>query len=85
MKSVTLYTTPFCGYCVAVKRLLGAKGVSYLEIDVARDPELRTEMIQRARGRRTVPQIFIDTEHVGGFEEITALDRAGKLDPMLTA
>jgi glutaredoxin 3 len=85
MKPVTLYTTPFCGYCTAAKRLLGAKGISYVEIDVARDPELRAEMIQRALGRRTVPQIFIGTEHVGGFDEIAALDRAGKLDPMLAA
>lgn len=83
MKPVTLYTTPFCGYCAAAKRLLGGKGVAYTEIDVAADPELRAEMVQRAHGRRTVPQVFIGGEHVGGFTDIAALDRAGKLDPML--
>jgi glutaredoxin 3 len=85
MKPVTLYTTPFCGYCVAAKRLLTGKGVSYVEIDVSQDAAQRAEMTQRARGRRTVPQIFIGGEHVGGFDEIAALDRAGKLDPMLAA
>jgi glutaredoxin 3 len=85
MKPVTLYTTPFCGYCAAAKRLLGGKGVAYVEIDVAHDPDLRAEMVQRALGRRTVPQIFIGTKHVGGFDEIAALDRAGMLDPMLAA
>ena len=83
MKSVTLYTTPFCGYCLAAKRLLGAKGVAYAEIDVAAEPSRRAEMVQRAMGRRTVPQIFIGAEHVGGFDEIYALDRAGKLGPLL--
>jgi glutaredoxin 3 len=83
MKSVTIYTTPFCGYCFAAKKLLSQKGVDFEEIDVAREPERRVEMIQRALGRRTVPQIFIGGEPVGGFDEIRALDRAGKLDPML--
>jgi glutaredoxin 3 len=85
MKPVTLYTTPFCGYCLAAKRLLTGKGVSYVEIDVSQDAAQRAEMTQRAMGRRTVPQIFIGGEHVGGFDEIAALDRAGKLDPMLAA
>lgn len=85
MKPVTLYTTPFCGYCLAAKRLLTGKGVSYVEIDVSQDTTQRAEMTQRAKGRRTVPQIFIGAEHVGGFDEIAALDRAGKLDPMLAA
>ncbi len=85
MKPVTLYTTPFCGYCLAAKRLLTGKGVSYVEIDVSQDAAQRAEMTQRARGHRTVPQIFIGAEHVGGFDEIAALDRAGKLDPMLAA
>jgi glutaredoxin 3 len=83
MKSVTLYTTPFCGYCLAAKRLLGGKGVAFAEIDVAAQPSRRAEMVQRAMGRRSVPQIFIGDEHVGGFDEIYALDRAGKLDPLL--
>jgi glutaredoxin 3 len=85
LKPVTLYTTPFCGYCVAAKRLLTGKGISYVEIDVSQDTAQRAEMTQRAMGRRTVPQIFIGGEHVGGFDEIAALDRAGKLDPMLAA
>ena len=83
MKPVTLYTTPFCGYCLAAKRLLGGKGIAFEEIDLAREPTRRAEMVQRALGRRTVPQIFIGESHVGGFDEIYALDRAGKLDPML--
>ncbi len=85
MKNVTLYTTPYCGYCLAAKRLLATKHVAFAEIDVAADPARRREMIQRANGGRTVPQIFIGDEHVGGFDEINALDRAGKLDPMLAA
>ena len=83
MKSVTIYTTPFCGYCFAAKRLLTAKGVAFEEIDVSADPARRGEMVQRAMGRRTVPQVFIGGEGVGGFEEIDALDRAGKLAAML--
>lgn len=85
MKSVTLYTTPFCGYCMAAKRLLAAKGVSFTEIDVSRDINRRSEMTRRANGGRTVPQIFIGDTHIGGFDDMDALDRSGKLDPMLTA
>jgi glutaredoxin 3 len=83
MQAVTIYTTPFCGYCVAAKRLLDAKGAAFAEIDVARDPARRAEMIQRAKGGRTVPQIFVGETHVGGYEEMRALDRAGRLDPLL--
>ncbi len=83
MKPVALYTTPFCGYCLAAKRLLGGKGIAFEEIDLAREPTRRAEMVQRALGRRTVPQIFIGESHVGGFDEIYALERAGKLDLML--
>ena len=83
MKSVTLYTTPFCGYCLAAKRLLTGKGIGFDEIDIAADPSRRGEMLQRARGLRTVPQIFVGDEHIGGFDEMYALERAGKLDPML--
>ena len=83
MKPVTLYTTPLCGYCMAAKRLLDSKGSGYVEIDLAREPGRRAEMIQRANGRRTVPQIFIGDEHVGGFDDIAALEREGKLDPLL--
>jgi len=83
MKHVEIYTTPFCPYCHAAKRLLGKKGVTYQEIDVSRDPALRTKMTARAGGSRTVPQIFIAGAHVGGCDDLHALDKAGKLDPML--
>ncbi|MGL4237459.1 glutaredoxin 3 [Tabrizicola sp.] len=83
MRSVEIYTTPICPYCVAAKRLLQRKGVTYSEIDVSRDPALRMAMTQRAGGRRTVPQIFIGEVHVGGSDDLHALDHAGKLDPLL--
>lgn len=83
MRPVEIYTTPFCPYCHAAKRLLQKKGADYTEIDVSRDPDLRAKMTQRANGRRTVPQIFIGGQHVGGSDELHALDHAGKLDPML--
>jgi glutaredoxin 3 len=83
MKTVEIYTTPSCPYCHAAKSLLKKKGVSYTEIDVSRDPALRVAMTERAGGRRTVPQIFIGGTHVGGSDDIHALDHAGKLDPML--
>jgi len=83
MRSVTLYVTPYCGYCLAAKRLLGSKGVAYTEIDVAADPSRRAEMVGRAAGRRTVPQIFVGDTHVGGFNELHDLDRSGRLDPLL--
>lgn len=83
MRPVEIYTTPFCPYCHAAKRLLQKKGADYTEIDVSRDPDLRAKMTQRANGRRTVPQIFIGGQHVGGSDDLHALDHAGKLDPML--
>lgn len=83
MVAVTLYTTPFCGYCMAAKRLLTAKGVGYAEIDVSADPSRRAEMTRRAGGGRTVPQIFIGETHVGGFDEMAALERTGELDALL--
>ena len=83
MRPVEIYTTPFCGYCAMAKRLLDRKGVAYREIDVSADPELRAAMVQRANGRRTVPQIFVGTTHVGGSDDLHALDHAGKLDPLL--
>ncbi|MCV2882071.1 glutaredoxin 3 [Actibacterium sp. XHP0104] len=85
MKTIEIYTTPTCGYCRRAKILLAEKGVSYVEIDVAGDPDKRAAMTQRALGGRTVPQIFIDGQHVGGCDELYALDRAGKLDPILAA
>ena len=81
--TVEIYTTPICPYCAMAKRLLDRKGVSYTEIDVSRDPALRQAMIQRANGRRTVPQIFVGAVHVGGSDDLHALDRDGKLDPLL--
>ncbi|WP_238366405.1 glutaredoxin 3 [Mesobacterium pallidum] len=83
MQPVEIYTTPFCGFCFAAKRLLTSKGVEFTEIDVAANPDRRPEMVQRANGGRTVPQIFIGKDHVGGCDELMALERAGKLDPML--
>jgi glutaredoxin 3 len=80
---ILVYSSPFCGYCSAAKRLLTAKGVEFTEIDVMFDPERKLEMIQRSGGRRTVPQIFIDDRHIGGFDDLSALDRAGELDPLL--
>jgi glutaredoxin 3 len=85
MPIVEIYTTPLCGFCHAAKRLLSSKGVAFSEIDVARAPERRAEMVGRAGGARTVPQIFVGETHVGGCDELYALDRAGKLDPLLQA
>ncbi|MFQ5623958.1 MAG: glutaredoxin 3 [Paracoccaceae bacterium] len=85
MNEIVLYTTPFCGYCRAAKRLLDKKGASYSEIDLYRFPDKRGEMVQRSRGGRTVPQIFIGGRHIGGFDELYALDLGGKLDPILAA
>ena len=84
MQPIEIYTTPLCGYCAAAKRLLNAKGAAFTEID-ASTPDVRAEMTQRAHGRRTVPQIFIGETHIGGFDDMAALDRAGKLDPLLAA
>lgn len=85
MKPVEIYTTPLCGYCHAAKSLLTRKGVAFTEIDVSRDAALRSTMMERAGGRRTVPQIFIGGTHVGGCDDLYALDGAGRLDPMLAA
>ena len=85
MKSVEIYTTPICGYCAMAKRLLDQKGVEYTEINVMGDMEAMTTMIQRANGGRTVPQIFVGDTHVGGSDDLHALERAGKLDNLLAA
>ncbi len=77
MQAVTIYTKPFCGYCHAAKRLLAHKGVDFNEIDISGNPDLRREMIQKANGRSTVPQIWIGDTHVGGFDEIDALEGRG--------
>jgi glutaredoxin 3 len=82
MSKVQIYTTQWCPYCNAAKSLLQQKGVAFEEFD-AESPEDRASMMQRANGRRTVPQIFIGDTHVGGFDDMAALDRRGKLDALL--
>lgn len=81
-KPIDIYTTPICPYCIRAKRLLDSKGATYNEIDVMGDNDRRGEMMRRS-GRRTVPQIFIGDEHVGGSDELYALEQAGRLDAML--
>jgi len=83
MKKVEIYTTPICGFCHAAKRLLKSKNVEFVEFNVMIKPAKRAEMVQRANGGTTVPQIFIGDEHVGGCDELYALEQAGKLDAML--
>lgn len=83
MKPIEIYTTPTCGYCMAAKSLLKRKGATFREIDVSQDPALRAKMTERAGGRRTVPQIFIGNTHVGGCDDLHALDAEGGLDPLL--
>jgi glutaredoxin 3 len=83
MATVEIYTTKICPYCDRAKRLLKKKGAAYTEIDVSEDEGLRIFMTQRAGGKRSVPQIFIDDRHVGGSDELHALDAEGKLDPLL--
>ncbi|MGC8201222.1 glutaredoxin 3 [Aliiroseovarius sp. PTFE2010] len=85
MATVELYTTPICPYCIAAKRLLDEKSQAYTDFDVMADPSLRAEMMQRANGRHTVPQIFIGETHVGGFDDIAKLEREGKLDDLLAS
>ena len=82
MAKVEIYTTPFCGYCLRAKDLLDDKGAAYDEMDVMMDDKKRTEMRERAR-RTTVPQIFINGQHIGGSDELAALEQAGKLDALL--
>ena len=84
MPQVTIYTKPFCPYCTRAVKLLEDKGVSFTEIEAGSDPELRREMIQKS-GRTTFPQIFIGERHIGGCDDMVALERAGELDPLLAA
>jgi glutaredoxin 3 len=84
MATVRVYSTAFCPYCVMAKRLLDSKGVVYQEIRVDQDLERRSEMMTLS-GRRTVPQIFVGDTHVGGFDDLSLLDRAGGLDPLLAS
>jgi glutaredoxin 3 len=83
MKRIRLYTSQICPYCVRAKALLKKKGAAFEEIDVSLDPAARQEMLARSGGARTVPQIFIGETHVGGCDELYALEREGKLDPLL--
>ncbi|MCC1493104.1 glutaredoxin 3 [Cognatishimia sp. F0-27] len=83
MQPVEIYTSPLCGFCHAAKRLLTKKGVSFTEIDVLREPARKSEMMGRAGGRHTVPQIFVGETHVGGCDDLYALEQSGKLDPLL--
>jgi glutaredoxin 3 len=85
MAPVEIYTTPICPYCHAAKDLLTRKGVKFTEFNVMGDAQKRTEMVERAGGRMTVPQIFIGKTHVGGSDDLHELEFAGKLDPLLAA
>jgi glutaredoxin 3 len=86
MPDVVIYTRPFCGYCARAVSLLERKGVAYHEIDdAAFDPAKKQEMIDKANGRTTFPQIFIDGRHIGGCDDLMALDRAGELDKLIEA
>jgi glutaredoxin 3 len=84
MPEVEVYTTPICPYCLSAKELLRRKGVPFLEINVAGVPQRRAEMIARANGRTTVPQIFVGDRHLGGCDDLYALEEAGELDRLLT-
>jgi len=83
MPKIEVYTTNYCPYCVRAKDLLKRKGQDFLEIDVTEDMGLREKLVERAGGRRTVPQIFINDAHIGGFDDLNALDKQGKLDELL--
>ncbi|MBY0509511.1 MAG: glutaredoxin 3 [Rhodospirillaceae bacterium] len=83
MTKIEIYTSPFCGYCSRAKSLLKSKGAAFEEIDVIAAAGKREEMMKRAHGRHTVPQIFIDGKHVGGCDDLYELEDNGKLDPML--
>jgi glutaredoxin 3 len=84
MRRIRIYTTPICPYCFRAKTLLTQKGAEYEEVDVFADARARKEMVQKSGGRTTVPQIFIGETHVGGSDDLAALDRAGALDPLLS-
>ena len=85
MAHVTIYTRPFCGYCARAVSLLDRKGADFTEIDAGMNPALRREMMERSGGRATFPQIFVGDEHIGGCDDMLALDRDGKLDALLGA
>ena len=83
MKKVTIYTRQLCGYCTAAKNLLISKGAELVEHDATFDPELRKQMVNRANGASTFPQIFIGDDHIGGCDDLMALERGGKLENLL--
>jgi len=85
MATVEIYTKPTCGFCHMAKRLLDSKGIGYAETNITAQPDKRAEMVQRANGGSTVPQIFIDGRHIGGCDDLMGLERAGKLDTLLAA
>ena len=85
MSQVTIYTKPYCPYCIRAVDLLEKKGVAFTEIEAAFDPDKRREMIQRSNGRATFPQIFINGQHIGGSDDMHALEREGRLDALLAA
>ncbi|MEM1401380.1 MAG: glutaredoxin 3 [Pseudomonadota bacterium] len=83
MEKVVIYSTPICPYCLMAKRLLTSKGVEFEDISLYTNPDRRAEMMEKSGGRHTVPQIFIGETHIGGNDDLQALERAGKLDPLL--
>ena len=83
MKNITMYTGPFCNFCEAAKRLLVRNNLNYKEIDISTKDSLRDEMIKKANGKRTIPQIFFDDHHVGGYQELRELEKKGELDNLL--
>ena len=83
MARVEMYSTMWCPYCSRARALLQKKGVQFTDIDIEDEPDRRSEMVRRAHGRTSVPQVFIDGEHIGGSDDMAALDRAGKLDAKL--
>ena len=85
MSQVTIFTKPYCPFCIRALDLLEKKGVAFTEVEAAFDPDKRQEMIRRSGGRATFPQIFVGDQHIGGCDEMMALERDGKLDPLLAA
>lgn len=85
MADIEVYTTNYCPYCARTKDLLKSKGAAFREIDITTDTAVREALVAKSGGRRTVPQVFINGKHIGGFDDLSALDKAGKLDPLLAA
>ena len=83
MKNITMYTGPLCNFCDAAKRLFARNNLSYKEIDISTKDGLRDEMIKKANGKRTIPQIFFDDQHIGGYDEVRALEKENKLQDLL--